>query len=53
MGLRLPEKRCGVRIMTPADLNRQPERWPDVPQEFYESLLGLQEKLFPGFPVKL
>ena len=39
--------------MSPKELNDDPKRWLDVPHELHESLLGLQEKLFPGFRSKL
>ena len=39
--------------MSPRELNDDPERWLNVPHELHESLLTLQEKLFPGFNQKL
>ena len=39
--------------MSPKDLNDDPKRWLDIPHELHESLLSLQEKLFPGFKEKL
>lgn len=42
-----------MRLMSPQQLNDDPKRWLDVPHELHESLLKLQEKLFPGFAQKL
>lgn len=39
--------------MSPQELNDDPKRWLDVPHELHESILQLQEKLFPGFTQKL
>jgi len=39
--------------MSPQQLNDDPKRWLDIPHEYHESLLPLQEKLFPGFTEKL
>jgi hypothetical protein len=40
-------------FMSPRELNDDPRRWLDIPHEFHETLLSLQEKLFPGFKKKL
>lgn len=40
-------------FMSPKELNDDPKRWLNVPHELHESLLFLQEKLFPGFTQKL
>ncbi len=39
--------------MSPKDLNDDPKRWLDVPHDRHDSVLKLQEKLFPGFTQKL
>ena len=39
--------------MSPKQLDDDPRRWLNIPHELHESLLGLMEKLFPGFKKKL
>ena len=39
--------------MSPKELNDDPKRFLDTPHNLHESLLSLQEKLFPGFRDKL
>ena len=39
--------------MSPKEMNDDPKRWLDIPHELHDSLLKLQEKLFPGFTQKL
>ena len=39
--------------MSPQDLNDDPKRWLNIPHDMHDSLLGFQEKLFPGFTQKL
>lgn len=39
--------------MSPMQLNDDPRRFLDTPHDLHESLLILQEKLFPGFKDKL
>ena len=39
--------------MSPKELDDDPRRWLNIPHELHESLLGLMEKLFPGFQKKL
>ena len=39
--------------MSPRELNDDPKRWVDIPHELHDSLLKLQERLFPGFTKKL
>lgn len=40
-------------LITPRQLDDEPERWLSVPHELHEPLLKLQEKMFPGFTQKL
>ncbi len=42
-----------MKMMSPRDLNTDPRRWLDVPHELHSAVLGLQEKIFPGFTEKL
>lgn len=40
-------------FMSPADLDREPTRWLNIPHEMHETLLKLMDKMFPGFTKKL
>ena len=42
-----------MHLMSPRQLNADPHRWLSVPHELHDSLLKLQEKMFPGFTQKL
>ena len=40
-------------LISPKQLDDDPKRWLSVPHELHDSLLKLQEKLFPGFTQNL